>query len=86
MIFLTEKYDNTNLIEYASTKSMRVIRYILKKAKFALAGACDASIIQYDPKHILRKLLKTYLNRQYDNIQFYHQKRKYNGKDINDRH
>lgn len=53
MIFLTEKYDNANLIDYASDKSRRLIMSVLVSETFALADASDSAIIiQHNLKHI----------------------------------
>lgn len=59
MIFSTDKYNNENLIKYASVKSRRVIRSVLGADMFALEDACDAAILlQHDLNIIINKTLK----------------------------
>lgn len=45
MIFLTDKYNNANLEDYASMKSRRVVRSVIGAETFALADSCDAAIL-----------------------------------------
>lgn len=45
MIFLTDKYNNANLIDHTRVKSIRVVRSVLRAKTFALPGPCDATII-----------------------------------------
>lgn len=59
MISITDKYNNTNGIDYTSIKSRRLIRSALAEESFALADACDAAIlIQKYLKIILKRTLK----------------------------
>ena len=59
LIFLADKNNNTNLIDYASIKSQRVVRSVLGAETLGLADACDAAImIQHDLKLMLKKTLK----------------------------
>lgn len=59
MIFITEEYNNTNPIDYASVKSRRLVRSVLGLEMFALPDACDPNILlQQDLKSIVNKTLK----------------------------
>lgn len=59
MIILTEKYNNANLIDYASIKSRQVVRSVQGAETFTVADACDAAIlIQHNLKSILNKTLQ----------------------------
>lgn len=59
MIFLTDKYNNANLIYYTIINYKRVVRSVLGSKTLALADACDASIlIQKYLKSKLKKTLK----------------------------
>lgn len=58
-LFLTGKYDNANLMDFASITSKRVIRSLLGAKTFLLADLCDtAVIIQHYLKRILVIILK----------------------------
>ena len=51
MIFLADKDRNVSFIDFSSVKSRRVVRSILGAETFALADACDATIvIQHEHK------------------------------------
>lgn len=64
LIILADKYNKANLIDYASIKSRRFVRYVLGAESFALANASDAAeLLQHDLKNMLNKTLQiTILN------------------------
>lgn len=54
MIFLIDKYNNDNLIYYASVKSRKVVRSVLGAETFSMADSCDtANMKHHNLKHIL---------------------------------
>lgn len=56
MIFLIDKYNNADIIDYTNIKSRRVVRSVLEAETFALADTYDiATIIQHDLKNISGK-------------------------------
>lgn len=58
-IFISDKSNNANLIDFASVNPRRVVRSALGADKFGLADACDASIlIRQDLRLILKQTLK----------------------------
>lgn len=59
MIFATDKSNNTILIDYASKKSIKVVRSVFGAKSFTLTHVCDSAIlIQHEPNRILQKTLK----------------------------
>lgn len=59
IIFLTDKNNNANPIDYVRIKSRRVVRSVLGAETFALADACDnAILIQHDLQGSLNKKVK----------------------------
>lgn len=46
LIFMADKHNRTNLLEYAIIKSRRVVRLVLGAKMFSLADACDSTIVQ----------------------------------------
>lgn len=45
LIFMADKDNNVNTIDYESNKSRRFVRYVLKEETFGLAGSCDLAIV-----------------------------------------
>lgn len=59
MIFLTDKYNNSNIIDYGSLKSRRLFLSVLGAETFALVYACNAAtLLQHDLQNIPNKTLK----------------------------
>lgn len=59
LVFMADKDNKANLIDYVSNKSRRVVRSVLGAETFGLANACDSAIvIQHNLKQILGKTLK----------------------------
>lgn len=45
LIFMADKENNANLIDYASNKSRTDVRSVLRAETFAIADACDSAIV-----------------------------------------
>lgn len=59
VIFMADKDNKANLVDYASNKSRRVVRSVIGAETFGLVDACDSAIvIQHELKQMLKKTLK----------------------------